>query len=43
MILISWQLKPIVDPAKLHATGAAIVKVLATAQIECATRRLRGR
>jgi hypothetical protein len=43
-ILINWLLKPtVVAPAKLLATVAAIVKVLAAAQIEYAARRLRGR
>ena len=43
-VLIKWPLKPtVVAPAKLLATVAAIVKVLAAAQIEYAARRLRGR
>jgi hypothetical protein len=43
-ILIIWPLKPtVVEPAKLQATVAAIVKVLSTVQIEYAARRLRGR
>jgi hypothetical protein len=43
-ILIIWPLKPtVVELAKLQATVAAIVKVLSTAQIEYAARRLRGR
>ena len=43
-ILINWLLKPtVVAPAKLLATVAAIVKVLAAVQIEYAARRLRGR
>jgi hypothetical protein len=42
--LIIWPLKPtVVELAKLQATVAAIVKVLSTAQIEYAARRLRGR
>jgi hypothetical protein len=32
-----------IEPAKLQATGAAIVKVLSTAQIEYAARRVRRR
>jgi hypothetical protein len=32
-----------VEPGKLQATGAAIVKVLSTAQIEYAARRVRRR
>jgi hypothetical protein len=44
MILIKWPLKPtVVEPVKLQATVAAIVKVLSTAQIEYAARRVRGR
>jgi len=43
-VLIKWPLKPtVVAPAKLLATVAAIVKVLAAVQIEYAARRLRGR
>jgi hypothetical protein len=42
-MLIIWPLKPtVVEPAKLQAT-AAIVKVLSTAQIEYAARRVRRR
>jgi hypothetical protein len=44
MILIIWPLKPsVVEPVKLQVTVAAIVKILAAAQIEYAARRLRGR
>jgi hypothetical protein len=43
-ILIIWPLKPtVVEPAKLQATVAAIIKVLAAAQIEYAARHLRSR
>ena len=43
-VLIKWPLKPtVVAPAKLLATVAAIVKVLAAVQIEYAARRLCGR
>jgi hypothetical protein len=42
MILTIWALKPsFVEPAKLRATVAAIVKILAAAQSEYAARRLR--
>jgi hypothetical protein len=42
-ILIIWPLKPtVVEPAKLQAAVAAIIKVLSTAQIEYAARRLQG-
>ena len=35
VILLKWPLKPtVVEPVKLQATVAAIVKVLAAAQIE---------
>jgi hypothetical protein len=38
-----WPSKPtVVEPAKLQATVAAIVKVLSAAQIEYAPRRLHG-
>ena len=43
-VLIKLPLKPtVVAPAKLLATVAAIVKVLAAVQIEYAARRLCGR
>jgi hypothetical protein len=39
-ILIIWPLRPtVVEPGKLQATVAAIVKVLSSAQIEFAPRR----
>jgi hypothetical protein len=42
--MIEWPPEPtVVEPAKLQATVAAIVKVLSAAQIEYAARRLRGR
>ena len=44
MIFSSWQLKPtVVDPGRLQAAVAAIVKVLSAAQMEYAARRRRGR
>jgi hypothetical protein len=44
MIFIIWPLKPsVVEPVKLQVTVAAIVKILAAAQIEYDARRLRGR
>jgi len=43
MILINWPPKPtVVEPLKLQATVAAIVKVLGAAQIEYAARRAAG-
>jgi hypothetical protein len=43
MILINWPPKPtVVEPVKLQATVAAIVKILAAAQIEYAARRIQG-
>lgn len=43
MILIKWPPKPtVVEPVKLQTTVAAIVKVLAAAQIEYAARRAAG-
>jgi hypothetical protein len=43
MILMKWPSKPtVVEPVKLQATVAAIVKVLAAAQIEYAARRAAG-
>jgi hypothetical protein len=43
VILIKWPPKPtVVEPVKLQATVAAIVKVLAAAQIEYAARRVQG-
>lgn len=42
--MIIWPLKPtVVEPGKLQITGAAIVKVLSTAQMEYAARRVRRR
>jgi len=44
VILINWPPKPtVVEPAKLQTTVAATIKVLSTAQIEYAARRLQGR
>jgi hypothetical protein len=43
-IMIKWPSRPtITDPAKLTATIAAIVRVLGTAQIELAARRVAGK
>jgi hypothetical protein len=43
MILIHWPSKPtVMEPVKLQATVAAIVKVLAAAHIEYAARRAAG-
>jgi hypothetical protein len=43
VILIKWPPKPtVVEPMKLQASVAAIVKVLSGAQIELAARRAAG-
>jgi hypothetical protein len=43
-IMIKWPPRPTVtDPAKLTATVAAIVRVLGSAQIELAARRIAGK